>query len=79
MEIDALVTAVRELGRLVSRANAARRSNTPSGTSRDGRDTLSAEDAAAGHLGNGTALLAYNLTRVMNIMGIGPPIAAIRA
>jgi hypothetical protein len=45
----------------------------------DGGDSLSDEDAAPGRLRDGTSRIAYNLTRVTNIMGIQPLTAAIRA
>ena len=45
----------------------------------DGRDALPDEDAAEGRRRDGVHVLAYNLTRVMNIVGIKPLMAAIRA
>ena len=44
-----------------------------------GRDALPDEDAAEGRHRDGAHVLAYNLTRVMNIVGIKPLMAAIRA
>ena len=45
----------------------------------DGRDALFDEDAAQGGDWMALHVLAYNLTRVMNIVGIKPFLAAIRA
>jgi hypothetical protein len=44
-----------------------------------GSDALPDEDAAEGHSGDGLAVLAYNLTRAMNIVGIKSLIAPIAA
>jgi hypothetical protein len=45
----------------------------------DRHNPLLDENAATGGCRDGPALLAYNLTRVMNIMGIQPLMAALRA
>ena len=45
----------------------------------DGRHSLPDEDAAKGRHRDGLHVLAYNLTRVMNIMGIQPLVAVMRA
>ena len=42
------------------------------------RDPLPDEDVAEGHGRDGIARSAYNLTRVISIVGIKPLIAAIR-
>jgi hypothetical protein len=45
----------------------------------DGRNALPDEDAAQGRRRDALSVLAYNLTRVMNIVGIKPLMASIVA